>query len=456
MGGILANNGGVEGLMNDPYLNVGLSLLQANNAGPGQDNNPFSAVQRGMQNTQRNRDLTADRRAVEQARNRQDELYKRLQELYGGASPGGLPAPMTGGMSPVMNAPQSIAAMQGLPGAAGGMVPGATPGINPAAAPPPFTSAPGSNAAPGANEIAALMLQYGDPSQQAAAMSQMSAREQFNTRLAAEEARWQQTQLPQNRIGTYNPRDYTAESWAEFTQSGDPSKLKRYERVSTVDVGGIKYAIDTATGENLGAVTGLDEATNNTRALSSSQSVGTAQGTAIGDAQVQLASMNQTQSQFERLLNDPRFDSAVGMIDAPLGRLGEQFGTEAGVLGGEIERASNALVTQAVSNWKGAISERELDFFQRSVPQRGSSAATWRHWYENEYKPLKARVESLATGAAFEPYNGPLSQAPIIPNSQQYTPQGPRGGRNNPNGGNRQPAPAASGTINGVQWELVQ
>jgi len=31
------------------------------------------------------------------------------------------------------------------------------------------------------------------------------------------------------RIGTYNPRDYTEDSWAEFTQTKDPSVLERYE-----------------------------------------------------------------------------------------------------------------------------------------------------------------------------------------------------------------------------------
>ena len=31
------------------------------------------------------------------------------------------------------------------------------------------------------------------------------------------------------KIGTYNPRDYTEDSWAEFTQTKDPSVLERYE-----------------------------------------------------------------------------------------------------------------------------------------------------------------------------------------------------------------------------------
>ena len=48
--------------------------------------------------------------------------------------------------------------------------------------------------------------------------------------------------LPQSRaegdnIGTYNPRDYTTESWARFLQTKDPSVLERYEPLKYLDVG---------------------------------------------------------------------------------------------------------------------------------------------------------------------------------------------------------------------------
>ena len=34
------------------------------------------------------------------------------------------------------------------------------------------------------------------------------------------------------KLGTYNPSDYTVDSWTEFTKGGDPSMLQRYESES--------------------------------------------------------------------------------------------------------------------------------------------------------------------------------------------------------------------------------
>lgn len=50
-------------------------------------------------------------------------------------------------------------------------------------------------------------------------------------------------------IGTYNPRDYTTESFAQFQQTGDASTLKRYEPTRTVEIGGVRYQEDPSTGQ---------------------------------------------------------------------------------------------------------------------------------------------------------------------------------------------------------------
>lgn len=49
-------------------------------------------------------------------------------------------------------------------------------------------------------------------------------------------------------IGTYNPRDYTVESFADFVKSGDPSVLERFSE-KTIIAGGVPYKLDTATNE---------------------------------------------------------------------------------------------------------------------------------------------------------------------------------------------------------------
>lgn len=48
-------------------------------------------------------------------------------------------------------------------------------------------------------------------------------------------------------IGTYNPRDYTAESWGKFVTTRDPSVLERYESGRVQDVGDVPYIFDPAT-----------------------------------------------------------------------------------------------------------------------------------------------------------------------------------------------------------------
>ena len=50
------------------------------------------------------------------------------------------------------------------------------------------------------------------------------------------------------KIGQYNPGDYTPESFAQFTKSGNPADLKRYENSQIVDIGGVRYLVDRTTG----------------------------------------------------------------------------------------------------------------------------------------------------------------------------------------------------------------
>jgi len=44
------------------------------------------------------------------------------------------------------------------------------------------------------------------------------------------------------KIGTYNPRDYTTDSWAKFVRSRDPSLLERFT-AKTIDIGGVPHAL---------------------------------------------------------------------------------------------------------------------------------------------------------------------------------------------------------------------
>jgi hypothetical protein len=58
------------------------------------------------------------------------------------------------------------------------------------------------------------------------------------------------------QIGTYNPRDYTEDSFSEFVKTGDTSVLKRYESQRNVMIGDVPYVFDPARGGYFAAQVG--------------------------------------------------------------------------------------------------------------------------------------------------------------------------------------------------------
>ena len=186
---------------------------------------------------------------------------------------------------------------------------------------------------------------------------------------------------------------------------------------------------------------GRDSVIRNAYDIKRSGASGSAQGAATTAAQESLAGMESTEAQLQEILHDPEFSQAVGLVDAFTGRVGEALGTKQGVLGGQAERLANQLVVDAVSNWKGAISEKELDFFLKSAPGRASSPETWSHWFHKEYLPRKERVARVARGEAF---SRPLPSEPLTEAPLSEPALGPRPG-------------APSGALpGGVQWEVLE
>ncbi len=66
--------------------------------------------------------------------------------------------------------------------------------------------------------------------------------------LDAREAKLAEIGAQNGKIGTYNPRDYTTDSWAEFVKTKDPSTLKRYAEFDSVMVGDVPYSRNPVTG----------------------------------------------------------------------------------------------------------------------------------------------------------------------------------------------------------------
>lgn len=80
------------------------------------------------------------------------------------------------------------------------------------------------------------------------------------------------------KLGTYNPRDYTTESWAKFVQSRDPNVLKRYESQRNVDIGGVPHTFDPARGGYFQAQVGRGGQTRQVTATDVAQSEATITG----------------------------------------------------------------------------------------------------------------------------------------------------------------------------------
>jgi hypothetical protein len=68
----------------------------------------------------------------------------------------------------------------------------------------------------------------------------------------------------------------------------------------------------------------------------------------------------------------------------------------------------NDLTTMQVADWKGAISERELDFFHASVPDTTDHHQVWLDWFNTVYMPtmefamMRARGEIDATNSSLK------------------------------------------------------
>ncbi len=361
--------GGLGGLLSNPVFQVGLGLLESNSAPGGPLANPYTGALTGLQRASQFKDRAQAKEHEQRQRARAEEEWAYQQQERARAEEA---------RAYEMNRKQTLDSL---------LVPGATPGINPQEA----------------------FLQYGTPQQQSAALAQINSNERFKQQAEAEEARWQRGQNAP-RHGTYNPRDYTTDAWAEFVQSGDPGTLERYEPTRQVDVGGVKYNIDRVTGEVTPIQGGREETIRNVRDIKQAAAQGSAQGSEISAAQKGLEDTDSLIAEIEATMDNPHFGAAVGPLDAITGRIGEGMGTEEGVLGAQIERLANRLVLDIADKWKGAISEKELQFFKDSVPGRSSSPATWRRWFQEELLPRRQKLERLAQGGQYNTQRHPAGK----------------------------------------------
>ncbi|MHA1570204.1 MAG: hypothetical protein ACTSWM_00175 [Alphaproteobacteria bacterium] len=165
----------------------------------------------------------------------------------------------------------------------------------------------------------------------------------------------------------------------------------------TIDVGGVEYEMDAqgtwnpsvdpkTAGLNAGV---LEEEIDlgKTRALDKKE-------------QAMLASDMALQDEMIRgLIESPNFSESVGPFDTLIKNVGgAAMGGEDSLLNRKVQIMHNQLTTLQVADWKGAISERELDFFHASVPDTTDHHQVWIDWYNDMYTPTMEYAMKRARG----------------------------------------------------------
>jgi hypothetical protein len=127
--------------------------------------------------------------------------------------------------------------------------------------------------------------------------------------------------------------------------------------------------------------------------------LGSKRATTRGEASDLAADMNLQDSNIRGILFAENFSEATGPLDTFVAWAGgKALGGEDSLLNRQLGILHNQLVTTQVSDWKGAISERELDFFHASVPETTDHHQVWMDWYENVYVPTMVFAMKRAKG----------------------------------------------------------
>lgn len=129
------------------------------------------------------------------------------------------------------------------------------------------------------------------------------------------------------KIGQYNPGDYTPESFAKFTQSGNPGDLQRYENSQIVDIGGVRNLVNRTTGERT-PLTTAGEVAGNVSTIKGAEK--TAEKTAESTVKYKDTIFDNVKSnqklinQYDRAVNSLKKGANSGVIYAKLPTIQEQ------------------------------------------------------------------------------------------------------------------------------------
>lgn len=223
-------------------------------------------------------------------------------------------------------------------------------------------------------------------------------------------------------LGTYNPRDYTTGSWAQFVETRDPSVLVRHDPFSQ---GGVRYAPDgqggfvpviseeqqLSAGQIQAEIDRLramqKEIGTRTGEVETAAQVGEARGDIAREVETSKQSVQRAGELFKQVqqVRDalPNYDEAIAAIDA-----GASTGRVQGLLPSfrestlRFESAANKLGLNVIGSVTfGALSEGEMKLAMETAVPRGMEGEPLKRWLERKRNAEAKLANELEDAAIF-------------------------------------------------------
>lgn len=187
------------------------------------------------------------------------------------------------------------------------------------------------------------------------------------------------------KIGQYNPRDYTTDSFAEFARTGDPAVLERYAAQRNVEIGGVPHVFDPAIGgyrpagvsgaEGERPVTATDVAASEAEITAAQEQAKQTvksgspeevrkQGEAVKESRMNIANTQDVVRQVDDILNN---EGAIKAISGVRGRIPGMPGTEGFDADIAFDRLKNTLTLGNLDKMSGVLSETDIKILQSAA-----------------------------------------------------------------------------------------
>lgn len=101
-------------------------------------------------------------------------------------------------------------------------------------------------------------------------------------------------------------------------------------------------------------------------------------------------------NQFEKIMEDPNFESAVGSFDNLAVKASGVFSTKDSIVNKKINRFINNTIVPLAKSLGTNPTDRDVKLIMETMPKTSDGHKVWRDWYQNEFKPaMDLRISNL-------------------------------------------------------------